>query len=608
MRLVRELEKKFNIKITKIENNLLVYDNKVFDSLYSIFFYLNAVDEYEFFIGRFPHIVEEMSKEIIKYKKYEEALLKVDDIFFNIPNLKKSPTEQDTYFFSKPTTFTIDKTKYNVKKYARVIILKNFANQKVGIIITRAHKESPVFSYLSGLWYKPYYIYKADEVRKIFLAVRDDYKMQFKDYHRIVFLKEHFPYLKYFLNEHKDTDFEIKFSFPQIPKPTFLFQFYELRAILFRDYPFYKTNVYEWIKSYKYSKTDAQDMYRYLRSLKAINEIHPEFVHLFTDLKKTIYGKSSFKRMKRGIHETQWNVHEYIMNSSFKFFREKSCLVAKCRDTGIKFIFKDSITLEDSKKIEAHLNKLNTFDRFRKLDIISAAQQRRKAIRLILEDKYNAFSEYDLEFKDNRWAIKALNAKATIRTGLRKIVLNTSAKGDTDLSIKTNVISRNRNVPIFFYRAGLRAFNSNSSNHPNTIEKRLTIMRFIIDNFPIFYLMRQKIPIRIFCDYEETKDELIKILQFNAWFNVEREEVIKTLSFTKSHANRELHLAIGPKEFRKRLKNINKGKFLESMRISQIDHLRYFLIKCKDYDCLRKSIQTRIRSIKEIIGAKNTTK
>ena len=605
MRLAREVEKKFNIKIEVLENGLMVYDNKIFDSLYSLFFYLNAVDEYEYFLGQFPYIVEEMSREIKKYKTHEEALLKIDDIFFSLPNLKPSATEQDIYFFSKPTTFTIDGKEYSVKKYARVMLLKNFANQKVGILITRAHKESPVFSYLSGLWYKPYYIYKANEVKKIFLGVKDNYKMQFKDYHRIVFLKEHFPYLEYFLKAHPETDFEIKFSFPQIPNPSFLFNYPELKTLFYRDYPFYNTTVYKWIKNHKYSKREAQDTYRFLRSLKAINEIHPKFVHLFTELKKTIYSKSSFKRTKRGIPETQWNTHEYIMDSSFKFYREKSCLVAKCRETGIKFLFRDKISRKDAVKIREHLDKLDIFNRFKKLDIISSAQYRDKGIELILEKKYNDFAEYDLKYENNRWTIYALNTKATIRRGSRKILLNPGIKSDTELILKTNINNNLKNIPVFFYRAGLRAFNSNLSTRTSTLEYRLSMLRFIMDNFPIFYLMRQKMPINIYCDYELTKEEIIKILQANAWFKVEREEVLKVIKFTRSHTGRHLHIAIGPKEFKERLNNADRLKFLGAMRTSQIDHMRTFLVKCKDYDCLRKSIETRIKSLKNLIADKN---
>lgn len=597
------LLKKLNneLKIyTEYKDGIILFDDRIFDSIYSIFLYLGKEEQYDYFLGANAIHRRGIAKELEQYKKYETILMEVDSLFYSLPNLKPTLKEKDIYYFSKDTSFVYQGKKYNVKKYARVFILKNFANQKVGIEIQRAYKDSRIIKIDYGLIHKPFYEYKSNEKKEVIISFKDEnYSAYLKSFVKIFFDKTNYYALLGFFKRNKDTLFNIKTSYPETPKAKFLFKHPAMKALLYKDFPYYKTTIYNVIKNTFYTKAELKDMLSFLNSIDIYENIHPQYAKDFLSLKKELKDRLIPKKQKeREIRNQDLSRVTYFMQTLFEEHTIKGDYALKCTITDEVFIFDRDIQLKDASIIKKHLERHEVIEFLNELPFFSKKRHlNTKLIKEYLKRQYAIHNKVIVTKIDKQWTIMASNGKIMVEKPFRKIHYNFHIKTNNKLTLRVLPIKSFKKGDISWYRAGIRCF---IAKQKNNYDIKLATLIAIVRYFPLFYLLKVKMPIRMFFEYDVPKEYFLKLLKNNLYFKVTDEEILNIIQLNSSEFKPDIYIGVNDDYFKEKLHILKDKRFISAMHTVQKNDMEHMLYIAENPEDLTRLIRNRKKKLKRM--------
>ena len=608
MKLLRRTEKRYGIKINIKEKGIYEHDGKVFDSLYSIFAYMGRADEYDYFLADcLGDAYKEVQEETVKYKKYEQALFEIEELFHSIPNLTETKKDDGVYRFTQDTEFTYKGNKYKAKRQARVFILKNFAGQKVGIVVQRDHKGSAIIFKKYGLIIRPFYERKALENKIIQIVTRDDYKHWLLKWNRIYFEEAALYYLITFLKKHPEIDYEFSIEFPRVPNPKILLKYPGLKALFYKNYKLHGVHVKDWLINYNFYPKLAKSIYKIVSSINILEEVHPEFLNDFLKIKEYLkqcanpVRKVKKQKLPDIIETEDYKKASYLMRSIFEHKTENARFVLVCRETGAKFYYEPERGYKTYAAINYYLKRNGIYDKYKELNIDIAPKNKNRAIQRYLTEQFRIFSEGYIEYNEekNKWNLYGKNGCIGLKGKDPKFIRNFTELFESPFVLNKKRIDEVPSGNTFYYRKGVRTFFSKET-YLSTYAKREKLVYDMIGDFPLYYLLGIRYPFGLFFFSEKVYEEFIDIIKANAIFTIEEEDIKKIFTIHTAYKYDAFTFHIGEKELNDRIDSIRSREFRNAMRRIQRLKLVTLFQDCKTLNCVYSKMERKIKNTKRI--------
>ena len=599
-----QVSKIVGTKVTALDNHYFVAENKVYDTIFSLFAAYNKADRYHDFVTNNFFSSSHLKPEFDRYAKYEQRVLEIEQIFNSIPNLKKSYIDDSVYYFEKDTEVEIEGKKYQVEKYAKVFLLRNFAGHNLGMIMQWGHNQTPIYKNIpEDLFFRPFFDFKALRHRKVKIVINDKYARDFKYQKFTVFLPQNFKYLLYFFKRYKHIDFELSFSkFPI--KPTILLKHPELKALLYKNFKLAKTNIVDWIMNAKLSQQEALDLYNFLASMKVVDEVHPSFIKKFSQLRSYLYRKGKKGLTRSGfVLDREIKKISFVMESVFTYTKENGRFTLIANETGDKFYYDMKDNKKQIDKIADYLTRNHILDEFREMGV-NIYYRLTTSLRAYLN---SIFDEYNDKFymylpDKKEWHIIGNNRTLIYSQKERRFTQsNTKKDPDSYIFVRKIVVDRKISTlaPTSRFRNVFRHMYGITVPMPY-IERGLFLLKWVFTNFPVYYFANREMPIRMRILDDRLVQYIIDLLKDNLFFKIEDdEEVRRILKFAKGGTS-DINSSMDFDRFVKENKYYNDKRLKRDIWSFQKQTFVRFLRKTHSEDEILETFKKKEEYLKEM--------